>query len=353
MKAIVQTQYSADYAVATALVLSHPMPEPAADKGQARVRVAYAATNPIDPKFARGDLQDLLASPMPCPVGRDFSGWIDVIPSGCANPRGLCVGDRVCGFLDHKQLDYGAMAEYLCAPLAVLGKVPPEVPLRAAAGVALAGITTYVALVETFNLAPGCGKKIVILGGSSATGMLALQLARLYGCADIVCTSTNEALCLSLGATRVVDYRVTEWSEVLAGQNFDFVYDTVGDADASYEASHTVLGPKGLFYTIVGDIPVGTRLTIGKLLGSMCGGLCRGCCSGPTYQMCQDLPSTADHGVTFWLELLAQGKAAVVLDTPEPFAFEHDAAVRMLEKQIGGRCKGKLVMVIAGDEGTA
>jgi NADPH:quinone reductase-like Zn-dependent oxidoreductase len=150
MRAVLQTDYQDDVRAALTWSSTFAIPEPDGKTTHVRVRVSHAATNPIDPKFANGDYAALLKHTFPCPVGRDFSGWVDKITEGpnVPNPQGIKVGDRVCGFLDHEQLAQGAMAEYVCCPMKILAVVPPEVPLRIAAGIPLHAITTYVAMMD-------------------------------------------------------------------------------------------------------------------------------------------------------------------------------------------------------------
>merc|ERR1712125_238881 len=60
-------------------------------------------------------------------------------------------------------------------------------------------------------------------------------------------------LCKSCGADQVINYKKGEQlGEVLAGQNYDVVFDCVGGGD-SWVQSKRVLKPGGKFVTIVGD----------------------------------------------------------------------------------------------------
>ena len=351
MKAVTMVCYSSDFNQALKFTDSQQIPQPDATKNHVRVRVHYAATNPIDYKFAEGVLSDLMKHPFPCPVGRDFSGTVDILPEGIPNPAGLRLGDKVCGWMDHTQLDQGSMAEFLCCPIAQLAKVPDSVSMRDAACLPLVANTVFNGLVKEMGLVPGCGKKILILGGSSATGMLAIQLAKFYGCSEISCTSTNADLCKSLGATQVIDYRKSDWSDNI--RDFDFVFDSVGGKE-EYERSVHALKKKGMFYSIVGDVNKG-KMSVGRLLGAMCTACCRNCCTtGPKYRMAPALSPNADNGLTFFLDLVRQGTIMVTVDPScepaaggSPFKFNQAAAVAMFNKQASGRCKGKLVMEIA------
>uniref|UniRef100_A0A7S1L969 Enoyl reductase (ER) domain-containing protein n=1 Tax=Neobodo designis TaxID=312471 RepID=A0A7S1L969_NEODS len=229
----------------------------------------------------------------------------------------------------------------------MLAKVPDGVSMKEAAVVGLAGNTAYHGLVDNLKFGPNCGKKLLVLGGSTATGMFALQIARHFNCPAIACTSTSEELCKSLGATKVIDYRKEDWSEVLRGEEYDAVFDAMGGYQ-SYVDSAKVLKKSGTFYSIVGDHPDGT-LSFGKMVGVAGAIAFRGRFLGPYYKIAISLPSTPDHGLRFFLGLMAEGKAKAVLDPAEPFEFSQAGAVAMFNKQASGRCKGKLLMCVRAE----
>ena len=111
----------------------------------------------------------------------------------------------------------------------------------------LAGLTAYQALFtkagRTFtgdNLGDlKQGHKVLVIGGATLVGSYAIQLAKNVG-AYVACTSSakpNPAgvpkveACKALGADEVIDYTTAEWSDVLAGQDYDMIFDTVGSQD--------------------------------------------------------------------------------------------------------------------------
>ena len=108
----------------------------------------------------------------------------------------------------------------------------------------LAGLTAYQGLftkaARTFTGEPlgdlKANQKLLVLGGATAVGAFAIQLAKNAG-ARVACTAsakTNSrgvaktAACAELGADVVVDYTKEEWSVALAGQEYDLVFDTIG-----------------------------------------------------------------------------------------------------------------------------
>jgi len=80
------------------------------------------------------------------------------------------------------------------------------------------------------------------------------------------CSSRNVQFVTDLGADRVIDYTTENWWEVLAGEDYDVVYDAVGSAD-HYDKAKKILKPKGVFVTIAMaadvKVSVSTVLSVG------------------------------------------------------------------------------------------
>ena len=106
--------------------------------------------------------------------------------------------------------------------------IPKGLTTAQAAALPLVALTSYNALVTVGQMRPG--NTVLILGGSSATGMMAVQLAKAYAAADVVatCSPRNEALVKSLGANQTLDYRTIDVFEAVksAGKQFDIIYGT-------------------------------------------------------------------------------------------------------------------------------
>lgn len=88
-----------------------PKPEPAA--GEVRVKIEYAALNPLDWQTADGAGGDPDQQEFPLIIGVDFAGRVDMIGSGDNTFR---VGDAVLGRVTTKLPGTGTYCEYVSVP---------------------------------------------------------------------------------------------------------------------------------------------------------------------------------------------------------------------------------------------
>ena len=173
---------------ADALVLDEvPTPEIAAD--EVLVQVAAAGVN-------RADLMQRQGFYPPPPgsstyPGLEVSGTISALGS---DVTGWAVGDQVCALLSG-----GGYAEQVAVPAAQLLPVPDGVSLVDAAALPEVVCTVWSNVFMTANLQPG--QTILIHGGSSGIGTMAIQLARAVGARVAVTAGTADKLeaCRALG----------------------------------------------------------------------------------------------------------------------------------------------------------
>jgi len=182
------------------------VPAPSSGPGQLRVKVKAASVNPIDWKMRRGMLASIFPLSFPRTLGRDCAGEANgALIAGVADPR-----------------TDGTHAEYALLPPAATAPVPAGLDAAAAASLCVAGLSAWIPLAEVAQLQPGMC--VLIHGGAGGVGSLAIQIARELG-AKVVTTSTQADYCRSLGAERVIDYRVENFAD--AGP-FDVILDTLG-----------------------------------------------------------------------------------------------------------------------------
>mmetsp|Transcript_2127 Transcript_2127/g.5243 ORF Transcript_2127/g.5243 Transcript_2127/m.5243 type:complete len:392 (-) Transcript_2127:223-1398(-) len=217
------------------------------------VEVQAASINPVDYKLVHGAffLIDPLLTHRP---GFDVCGKVLAVGG---QVKRIKVGDIVHGMTwVHKT---GSLAEYLVIDESAINVVPKGVTLQEAAALPLVGHTSYSSLVVMGGLKKDGQQRVLVLGGSSATGMMAVQLAKAYGAAHVTstCSPRNDALVKSLGADETVNYRDQDVFDLMrkAGKTFDIIYDTVGAGISTwYGASSGVLARGGQLVTITGDV---------------------------------------------------------------------------------------------------
>jgi NADPH:quinone reductase-like Zn-dependent oxidoreductase len=152
-------------------------------------------------------------APLPFTPGYDFSGVIESISNDVSNFK---VGDEVYGchwgpvsHTDEFDCTAGTFAEYLVVPVRSLLKKPSGMSHTQAAAIACVGMTSTGPLDKT-EIGPG--SKILILGGSTSVGMLAIQNAKLKG-AWVATTASSRAMDFvsQFGADQVINYNETKW----------------------------------------------------------------------------------------------------------------------------------------------
>lgn len=149
--------------------------------------------------------------------------------------------DKVCALLQS-----GGLAEYVCAKKAHLIHLPNDYGLVSAAGLPEALATCYLNLIKIGQIY--AGQKILIHGGSSGIGSMAIQIAAAYGL-YVVTSVSNDAKstqCQNLGANEVINYN--DLFEQRYKNQFDIVLDILGGDYVSKNL--TALKPGGKLISI-------------------------------------------------------------------------------------------------------
>jgi NADPH2:quinone reductase len=175
-------------------------------------------------------------------LGLEFAGEVAAVGPAVRRFR---VGDRVFGFTG-----FGARAdaEYTClSERASIATMPANVTYEQAAAT-VDGFTTAWHFLRTLaRLQPG--QKVLVNGASGSIGTYAVQLAKQLGAAvHGVCSGRNAKLVESLGAERVFDYTVEDFTT--SGERYDAVLDTV--VGSSFARCRPVLAPRGCYLPTTG-----------------------------------------------------------------------------------------------------
>jgi NADPH:quinone reductase-like Zn-dependent oxidoreductase len=236
MKAIVIEEYGDKN-----VLVEKTIQTPIISENQVLVEVHATSINPIDWKVRAGYLKEMLPFEFPIILGWDAAG---VVVEAGSNVIDFKVGDRV--FTRPATTNRGTYAEYLAADSNLLAKMPEEMSFEEAASIPLAGLTAWQCLVDFGNIKEG--SKVLIHAGAGGVGIFAIQIAKSLGAYVATTASENNTEFLtSLGADEVINYKETDFSEVLNG--FDLVLDSMGGDIQS--KSYKVLKENGKLVSIV------------------------------------------------------------------------------------------------------
>ncbi|MEV6687785.1 NAD(P)H-quinone oxidoreductase [Streptomyces sp. NPDC051130] len=197
-------------------------PDPVAGQGEVLVEVAASAVNRADVLQRQGYYDPPPgASRHP---GLECSGRIVAVGQGVS---GWSVGDEVCALLAG-----GGYAERVAVPAGQLLPVPAGVDLVTAAALPEVVTTVWSNVFMVAGLRPG--ETLLVHGGSSGIGTMAIQLGKAVGARVAVTAGGKEKLerCAELGADILIDYREQDFVEELRsatdGAGADVILDIVG-----------------------------------------------------------------------------------------------------------------------------
>lgn len=198
------------------------VPDPVPGEGEVLVDVVSSAVNRADVLQRQGFYNPPPgASPYP---GLECAGRISAIGPGVT---GWSVGDEVCALLAG-----GGYAEKVAVPVGQLLPVPAGLDLVLAAALPEVTATVWSNVFMVAHLRPA--ETLLVHGGSSGIGTMAIQLAKAVGARVAVTAGGSEKLarCAELGADILIDYReqdfVEEVAAATAGAGADVILDIIG-----------------------------------------------------------------------------------------------------------------------------
>jgi len=178
---------------------------PVAGAGEVLIRVHAAGVN-------RPDVLQRAGAYPPPPDASDLPG-LEVageIVSGDLDGSDFKKGDLVCA-LAHG----GGYAEYCVVPIGQCLPIPKGWSVLEAASLPETFFTVYGNVFDRAKLA--AGENLLVQGGSSGTGVTAIQMATALGHRVFVTAGTDDKCraCESLGAERGINYRSEDFVEVV------------------------------------------------------------------------------------------------------------------------------------------
>jgi NADPH:quinone reductase-like Zn-dependent oxidoreductase len=200
-------------------------PEPKMFADQVRIRVKAAALNPADLGFQAGVMDALVDSCFPVTPGWDMAGI--VTEAGVAT-TGFKPGDEVIGFVRGAIQRYGTYAEQIVAEPRQLARKPANYSWGQAAGLPLAGLTAYQAVVHALDIREG--ETVLVHGAAGGVGHLAVQIAAARGAWVIATASeSNHDYLRSIGVQAVAyGDGLADRVRALAPDGVNAVLDTAG-----------------------------------------------------------------------------------------------------------------------------
>lgn len=200
--------------------VERPVPTPGA--GEVLIQVAAAGVNRPDV------LQRLGLYPMPPGApsipGLEVAGEIVALGAGV---EADLIGQPVCALLAG-----GGYAQYVAAPIGQCLPVPPALTMIEAAAIPETLFTVWTNLFERAYAVEG--DTVLVHGGTSGIGTMAIALGTLFGLTVIV-TAGSDAKCAAaqaLGAAHAINYRTEDFvarvAAITDGEGCQAVLDMVG-----------------------------------------------------------------------------------------------------------------------------
>ena len=202
------------------IVTERAVPRPG--EGELLIRVAAAGVN-------RPDILQRLGGYPPPPgapsvPGLEVAGAVVAVGVGVED---VLIGQSVCALLAG-----GGYAEYAVAPEGQCLPVPAALTMIEAAAIPETLFTVWTNLFERAYATEG--DTVLVHGGTSGIGTMAIALCRLFG-VDIIVTAGSAEKCRAardLGATHAIDYKAEDYVErvraLTGGRGVAAVLDMVG-----------------------------------------------------------------------------------------------------------------------------
>ena len=309
------------------------VPDPVPGEGEVLVEVVASAVNRAD-LLQRQGFYDPPPGSSRYP-GLECSGRISALGPGVS---GWSVGDEVCALLAG-----GGYAEKVVVPAGQLLPVPEGVDLVTAAALPEVACTVWSNIFMIAHLRPG--ETLLVHGGASGIGTMAIQLAKAVGARVAVTAGSPEKLarCAELGADILIDYREQDFVEELhkatEGAGADVILDIVG---AKYlERNVKALAVSGRLVVIGLQGGVKAELNLGALLAKRAAVMATTLRARPAEEKAAIVAAVREH---VW-PLIGAGTVQPVVDRTVPLP---DAAEGHRVLESGGHV-GKVLLLAPRD----
>jgi putative PIG3 family NAD(P)H quinone oxidoreductase len=273
------------------------------------VEVAASAVNRAD-ILQRQGFYDPPPGASPYP-GLECSGRVAELGPGVT---GWTVGQEVCALLAG-----GGYAERVVVPAGQLLPLPEGVDLVTAAALPEVTATVWSNVFQIAHLRPG--ETLLVHGGSSGIGTMAVQLGKAVG-ATVATTAGSAhklAFCRDLGADILVNYREQDFVEQLGEHGADVILDVMG---AKYlERNIEALALNGRLVVIGMQGGVKAELDLARLMAKRAAVIATGLRARPAQEKAAIVAAVREH---VW-PLIAAGAVRPIVDRTLPLASAPEA----------------------------
>jgi NADPH2:quinone reductase len=236
-------------------------PEPGA--GEARIRVAYAALNPLD-NHARANRIQWMHPGFPFTPGFEYAGRVDAV--------GPEVSEDLLGTRVAVNGQWGGNADYAVAPAQALIQVPDAFDWPLAATFSTCAYTSWLLIHSAGRVKQG--QVVAIHSAAGAVGSLTTQVAKSAGATVIALAGGPGKLdyARQFGADHLVDYNRDNWPEevkrVTDGRGADLIID--GNAGPNALRNLEAIAPQGNLIFMGATAGQAPDLNISLLIGKCC-----------------------------------------------------------------------------------
>ena len=312
------------------VVVERPVPKPGA--GEVLVRVEAAGVNRPDVLQRKGAYPPPPGAPTI--MGLEIAGEIVAVGDNVGPEQ---IGQRVCALVSG-----GGYAEYAVAPLGQCLPVPDALTMVEAAAIPETLFTVWTNLFERAYATEG--DTVLVHGGTSGIGTMAIALCNLFDVAVIVTAGSDEkcARALDIGADHAINYRTEDFVErvraITGGAGVQAVLDMVGGDYLPRNLD--CLAEDGRHVSIAVQRGATAEIPIRKIMArrlTLTGSTLRARDTGFKALVADELARTV------WPHVEA-GKLKPVIDRTYPLEQAADAHRRME----AGEHVGKIVLVMGG-----
>ena len=167
------------------------------------------------------------------------------------------------------------------------------------------------------------GQKVLIYGASGGLGTYAVQLASYFGAeVTAVCSARNLELVKSLGADRVIDYNVQNFTDI--SETYDIILDTIGKL--KFSQCKSTLKEKGIYLSPAAGMSDFARMILTSVRNNK--------------KLIGGLAPMRKKDLLFLKELIESGKIKSIIDRSYPLEGMAEAH-RYVEK---GHKRGSVVI---------